>query len=1318
MTISCEKKTKKMVKKRENTKFSDLFKRLNFIVFLILLFFNFKINLFSQILINEYYNTENNLDEWVELVVTEDNVDISGFTLCDAIIADNAPSGFNGGIKFKDAPLWKNLPKGTIITIYLNDVINNLLSLNLVEGRLVLEASDIWYFDKYCETCDIANWDNEALNIDNSAELFTIKNGNTIIHSIGHSSNGIGFFNNSWGTLLSSILSGNLCLSVIPGDGVNKYFGGYDQNGDFLFVNNFATLGSANRKTTGTPINFSFIDGLRKPEWTESNNLTITEINNEFNVTWEKVTGTTEPDDYYTILFLLTSGNVTQNDLPKNGTNYKVGDIIGNSKVINVFNTNSTYSFKINTSLNCGADYTVSAVVGRFRDLLQNNNQYSSNGICYNTSKFLSGKIKKEAVENFSIKTPNNERVFCVQQDTSISISTDFTNPEKYKYTWYKDGLIFLASGDYGENKSINVNSTGNYFVQASNEEGCFKNSNLINLQINLRPKISVKFNGKLITSDTIITGCIYDFIKLTGENDNGIIEWFEFENGIYKKISSKIDFVLTKYGKFIAIASNGECSDTSFIIEVKKEIIPFEIDKTLILVDKYSGVQWKQSLRITNTSNRNLTIDRTDFNIEFPFTIEKLYLFPQTFKPGESYDITILLNSDNIENKDYFLRIQSPCVNEKVITLRVTEKGLGLEYEPKEIDFGTINTCDTIKLDTTIKISYSNNDNEIDYFSINPVIKPPFKIDNPLPLNLYKFTSDSIKISLNAKLSTDIVDTLVVYYTRKGYTYSFRIPIKVRIKNQAISVYPEKFDVGKIEECKDFIDTTLKITNTGLVDMTIDNQFNESVQFAIIPFTIPAKDSIIVPIRISTQTIGAFNFKPYFTYTDCDLQKEISITGFKTHIDYIFDDGKLDFDTIFKCNSELSKIISNKLKINSNNTLYTHIDSISTSKYFKIDLEKGTELFSSNNFKVTFTPDTLGFYNEKIYFIFHPCGKRDSIELSGYYSDISFDVPDTIYFPVTKENVLSTASVTLTNNSLSDYNMHITPLSNSKFSINNSNDILIKSSEKEHIFDLSYVSNEVSHDTTILTISTNYPCLITKDIVLIAEAKPKDMIDINLILPNSFSHNANDILELEMQISAENYDLDTIEIKNFKIEIELNTFVLDLISVSGYDPNKLRVDFDVENNKMYIELLELNECVIDYRMRPLVGNDAFTKFNIVNVSYLSNAVINIIKDSLNIKLTGICDFEEMKFQFGSSDILKINQNSSSSVEIAYEIVNKENFSLVIYDLLGNKVYEKFEDELNLGNFKFNINSLNTGAYFIYYRNGLVNKKDKFFIFK
>lgn len=1307
-----------MVKKRENTKFSDLFKRLNFIVILILLFFNFKINLFSQILINEYYNTENNLNEWVELIVTEDNADISGYTLCDANITDNAPSGFNGGIKFRDTPLWKNLPKGTIITIYLNDVINNLLSINLVEGRLVLEASDTWYFEKYCESCDIANWGSEALKIDNSADLFTIKNGSTIIHSIGHSSNGVGFFNNTWGTLLSSSLSGNLCLSVIPGDDESKYFGGYDQNSDYLFVNNFATLGAANRKTTGTPTNYSFIDNLRRADWTETNNLKITEINNEFNVTWEKATGTTEPDNYYTIIFLLTSGNITSSDLPKNGTNYNVGDIIGNSKVINIVNTNSSYLFKINTPLNCGADYTVSAIIGRYRDLIQNHNQYSSNGICYNTSKFLSGKIKKEAVENFSIKTPNNERVFCVQQDTSISISTDFANPEKYKYTWYKDGLILLASGDYGENKSINVNSSGNYFVQASNENGCFKNSNLINLQINLKPKISVKLNNNLITSDTIITTCIYDLIKLNGENDNGIVEWYEIIDGNYNKISSKNVYTLNNYGKFVAIASNGECADTSFIIEVKKEVIPFEIDKTLILVEKYLGIGYTKIIRITNTSNRDLIIDKSDLNIDSPFTIGNLYLYPQTIKPGKFLEVIIILNNYNIENKDYFLKIQSPCSNEKIITLRVIKKWLGVEYEPKEIKFGTINNCDTIKLDTTIKISYSNSNIEKDYFSINPVIKPPFVIDTPLPLYLFKFTTDSIKISLKAKLSKDIFDTLVVYYTRTGSTYSFKVPIEVRVKNQDLSVSPEKFEIGTINECKDFVDTTLKVINTGQNDMTIDSQFNEIAQFAIIPFTVPAKDSIIVPIRINTQTIGAFNYKPYFTYTECELQKEINIIGFKNSINYNFENKKIDFDTIFKCNSELSKIINSKLKISSNNTLFTYLDTISTSKHFKIDLEKGKELFNSNNFKVTFTPDTLGYYNEKIYFSFYPCGKRDSIEFSGFYSDISFDVPDTIYFPVTKENILSTASITLTNSSFSDFNLHLTQITNSKFQFNEPNDILINSSNNNHILNLSYISNEVSRDTAILTISTYYPCLISKDIVLIAETTPKDMIDINLTLPNNISHNANDILELEMQVTAKYYDLDTIEIKNFKIEIELNTFVLDLISVSGYDPNKLRVDFDVENNRMFIELLELNECVIDYKLRPLVGNDAFTNFNIVNVSYLSNAVINIIKDSLNIKLTGICDFEEMKFQIGSSDILKIYQNSPSSVEISYEIVNKENFSLVIYDLLGNIVYEKLENDLNLGNFKFNINSLNTGAYFIYFRNGLVNKKDKFFIFK
>src|SRR5690606_3477232 len=102
--------------------------------------------------------------------------------------------------------------------------------------------------------------------------------------------------------------------------------------------------------------------------------------------------------------------------------------------------------------------------------------------------------------------------------------------------------------------------------------------------------------------------------------------EWFEFENGIYKKISSKIDFVPSKYGKFIAIASNGECADTSFVIELKNEIIPFEVDKTLILVDKYLGISNVNIIRITNISNRDLIIDKSDLNIDLPFTIYKLY--------------------------------------------------------------------------------------------------------------------------------------------------------------------------------------------------------------------------------------------------------------------------------------------------------------------------------------------------------------------------------------------------------------------------------------------------------------------------------------------------------------------------------------------------------------------------------------------------------------------------------------------------------------------------------------------------------------------
>jgi len=95
---------------------------------------------FSQeIVVNEYYNESSQNDEWTELVVIKDNLDLSDWYLGD----NNAgTSNWQPKIKFKNHLLWKNLRAGTIIQI---DHASNLSNCN--------DATDTDKSDGFIRVC-------------------------------------------------------------------------------------------------------------------------------------------------------------------------------------------------------------------------------------------------------------------------------------------------------------------------------------------------------------------------------------------------------------------------------------------------------------------------------------------------------------------------------------------------------------------------------------------------------------------------------------------------------------------------------------------------------------------------------------------------------------------------------------------------------------------------------------------------------------------------------------------------------------------------------------------------------------------------------------------------------------------------------------------------------------------------------------------------------------------------------------------------------------------------------------------------------------
>ena len=88
-------------------------------IFLIVLFcvvgMIFTNSLHAQyVVISEYQNISSIPEgEYTELLIVVDKVDLVGYTL-----RDNSGSGdWQGGVRFRDIPLWKNLRMGTVIVI-------------------------------------------------------------------------------------------------------------------------------------------------------------------------------------------------------------------------------------------------------------------------------------------------------------------------------------------------------------------------------------------------------------------------------------------------------------------------------------------------------------------------------------------------------------------------------------------------------------------------------------------------------------------------------------------------------------------------------------------------------------------------------------------------------------------------------------------------------------------------------------------------------------------------------------------------------------------------------------------------------------------------------------------------------------------------------------------------------------------------------------------------------------------------------------------------------------------------------------------------
>ncbi len=371
-----------------------------------LFFISVSINVSAQqAVVSSYYNssianTSSQSNEWTELFVVQDNLDMRNWTLGDN---NGNQTAWQTPITFNNIPFWSKMRAGTIITIWHRNKdtggIDHAKDISPDDGYIELWANDPLYFTGGDFTS------NNTLHIANSGDLVQLKNGaGNHIHALGHISTvpTAGSFNSITGPKLNhtSTLANNSAIFIVPGTDIT-YYGTLTPLSGTTYTN-IATgvttspnvsFGLPNSNVTWLDQNSDFWRSTRQPDWitpllTATPNGSFTQVT----LTWNPCVDPYPTDATQGYIILKNTSNSFAD--PVDGISYIAGALIGPATVVANITSSTTTAFTDNTSILCGENMYYRIYTYRYS---ADNSALSSTdvarGRAYNETNFGSASV-------------------------------------------------------------------------------------------------------------------------------------------------------------------------------------------------------------------------------------------------------------------------------------------------------------------------------------------------------------------------------------------------------------------------------------------------------------------------------------------------------------------------------------------------------------------------------------------------------------------------------------------------------------------------------------------------------------------------------------------------------------------------------------------------------------------------------------------------------------------------------------------------------------------------------------------------------------
>ncbi len=349
----------------------------------------------QQIVVSEYFNSSDPRNEWVELLVIEDNVDLRNFSLRDN---NSATNSWQDEITFTNISFWNNMRRGTIIIIWnrlyssSSPTTARSLELQKEDGYIELSAQSTTYFSISgsigATFGSSPSWSGSALNISGTGDLLQIRNASGLhVHALGHRSS----MGSSWTGISSTnklAYQGSVptdsSLVICPGADLTDYFGGthgttkVDQTG-------IETFGLPNKCSSSTISNANYWNQLRQPDYPTPvlNDVIVNNTYDTINLSWNSCTDTNPTDG--TVGYIILRNTIDAFTAPIDGTTYTAGTTIASATVIANITSSAITSYTDVMNLSCGDTVYYKVYAFRYNtDNLYGNGFNQSRGRAYN----------------------------------------------------------------------------------------------------------------------------------------------------------------------------------------------------------------------------------------------------------------------------------------------------------------------------------------------------------------------------------------------------------------------------------------------------------------------------------------------------------------------------------------------------------------------------------------------------------------------------------------------------------------------------------------------------------------------------------------------------------------------------------------------------------------------------------------------------------------------------------------------------------------------------------------------------------------------